>query len=181
MLNKKGQTAGAEEASGSIAFEVLLVLVFLAIIGTVLKPLLFESSIDENSLRSFERLDNVVRERAKLFSTDENVAIQLDSDYALVLFDETPDSCTDLQITKPLEKCEDSACLCICEVDSKSEMCVVGNSKCFTYNFDISESCTYYRGKSNLFSLNVMNINGSISVSTPDERKTNIPEIANLV
>lgn len=166
MFNKRGQAGGMEEMSGVTIIEFIGLLFVIAIIGNVVYNVFFDESIDTESFSSFNRLDGVIRERAVYVGSEDVVPIKLDSDYAFVLFNEGQNNCESLRIVKPERKCKGKACLCVCEIEAQGEMCAVGGSQCLTYPFEFNEECGYFKGKSSADTLNVMNVNGSISVSS---------------
>ncbi|MBT3865543.1 hypothetical protein HOF78_00380 [Candidatus Woesearchaeota archaeon] len=163
MLNKRGGVGPFGEQTGASLVEVMIFLIF---IGIVLGAIAQNDSIDRDSLSSFGRLDGVIREKAMVIGSEDVVPISMDSDYALVLFDKKINSCEGKKILKPENKCKDRACLCLCEIGAKSEMCAIASARCLTYTFDLTEDCSYFKGQSSPYTLHVMNLKGNISVST---------------
>ena len=164
MLNKRGGVDLSTEQTGASIIEFLI---FIFIIASIILVVInSDNSVDVDSSSSFSRLDGVIRERALVVGSEDVVLTKLDSDYALVLFGKELNSCEGKKILKPENKCKDRACLCLCEIEGKSEMCLIGSSMCLTYVFDFTEDCSYFSGKSSSYTLNVMNLKGNISVST---------------
>ncbi len=171
MFNKKGQVGGAEEMAGSTVLEMIGLIVLFVIIGHLVWFMFFESSIDQTSLDSFNRLDRSIRNMAADNTSNGKVPISLDSDYALVVYDnsegiENPQTKA-IPIWKPIseEKCGNKACLCICENSHILDMCLMSSSECTTYEFGFTNSQGFFvSGKDEIISLNLKNVENNIQI-----------------
>lgn len=161
-FGKRGEVGGAEEATGAIILEVIAVVLLIGVIVSVV--LVKSSSVDPVSYDSFKRFDKIIRQVSLHEESNEVAPIQLDYDYALVVFGKDINSCD--KINKPENKCNGEACLCICEPTFVSNMCAGMNNECLKYDFGFAEKCSYFRGKSDAFKIGVRNIKGTIHFSS---------------